>query len=188
MRVSANSNTFIALLFLLLPIWVIANNTAVTIRNIETSSWSEDYLVSADIDYQLSKKATEALRNGVPLFWTYQLKVEEQRDYLWNKTVADKTVLYRIQYHALLNMYRVKNENNGKIDNFSTLQAALDLLSTVRDFPLVEKSKILADTSYIGKMKIHFERDALPLPLRPVAYLNPQWQLSSDWYTWPLKK
>jgi len=32
-----------------------------------------------------------------------------------------------------------------------------------------------------------FERELLPLPLRPLAYLNPQWYLSSGWYLWNMK-
>jgi hypothetical protein len=164
------------------------NSGEVSVKNAETSLLDGDYILSANIDYQLSKKATEALRNGVPLLWTYEFKVEELRDYLWNKTILEKSILYRIQYHALLNVYRVKNESNGNVSNFSTLQAALDLLSTLRDYRLIEKDKIIDRKDYIAKMKISFERDALPLPLRPTAYFNSQWYLSSDWYVWPLKK
>ncbi len=164
------------------------NSGEVSVKNAETSLLDGDYILSAEIDYQLSKKATEALRNGVPLLWTYEFKVEELRDYLWNKTILEKSILYRIQYHALLNVYRVKNESNGNVSNFSTLQSALDLLSTLRDYRLIEKDKILDRIDYIAKMKISFERDALPLPLRPIAYFNSQWYLSSDWYVWPLKK
>jgi hypothetical protein len=164
------------------------NSGEVSVKNAETSVLGEDYILNADIDYQLSKKAKEALGNGVPLLWTYEFKVEELRNYFWNKTILEKSILYRIQYHALLNVYRVKNESNGNVSNFTTLQAALDLLSTLRDYRLIEKDKILDRIDYIAKMKISFERDALPLPLRPTAYFNSQWYLSSDWYVWPLKK
>lgn len=177
------------LLLLLIPVAGYPNSdTGVRIINAETALLGEDYVLTANIDYQLSEKAIEALNNGVSLFWTYQFKVEEQRDYLWNNTLVEKNFRYRIQYHALLKMYRVINESNGEVDNFSTLQAALDLMSTLRDYRLIEKSDISGKESYVAGMKITFERDALPLPLRPIAYTNPQWYLSSDWYLWPLKK
>ncbi len=164
------------------------NPGEVKVKNAETSLLGDYYVLNADIDYQLSKKATEALRNGVPLLWTYEFKVEELRDYLWNKAIFEKSIPYRIQYHALLNVYRVKNESSGTVNNFSTLESALELLSSLHDFHLIEKGDISEDKQYIAKMKIIFERDALPLPLRPTAYFNPQWYLSSDWYVWPLKK
>jgi Domain of unknown function (DUF4390) len=190
MHVSLNNKTSIVLclLLLLIPASVYPNDTGVRVTSAETALLGDDYVLTADINYQLSKKAIEALNNGVSLFWTYEFKVQEQRNYLWNNTVLEKSFRYRIQYHALLKMYRVRNESNGAVDNFPTLQAALDLLSTLRDYRLIEKAKISDQESYIAGMKITFERDALPLPLRPVAYMNPQWYLSSDWYLWPLKK
>jgi hypothetical protein len=35
---------------------------------------------------------------------------------------------------------------------------------------------------------IHAELDieALPSPLRPLAYITPAWRLNSDWYSWSL--
>jgi Domain of unknown function (DUF4390) len=162
--------------------------TGVRVKSIETALSAEEYLLSADIDFQLSKKAIEALNNGVSLLWTYQFIVKEQRDYVWDKILIEKHFRYRIQYHALLKMYRVINVNNGALENFSTLEAALDLLSTLRDYRLIEKSKLDGQKNYITGLKVSFEQDALPLPLRPMAYLNPAWYLSSDWYLWPLKK
>lgn len=173
---------------LLMPASAYPNDIGVTVTSAEASLLGEDYVLTADIDYQLSEKAIEALDNGVPLFWTYQFKVQEQRDFFWNDTLVEKSFRYRIQYHALLKMYRVINESNGAVENFSTLQAALDLLSALRDYRLIKKTQIDIKKQYVAGMKITFERDALPLPLRPIAYTNPQWYLSSDWYLWPLNK
>jgi hypothetical protein len=146
------------------------------------------YVLSADINYQLSDSAKDALQNGIPLFWTVLVKVQQHRDYLWNKKLLDKEIRYRIQYHALLNMYRVRDESSDAVDNFSTLSAALHAMSTIRNIPIMDKADIASDTDYSVGVKVRFERDALPLPLRPIAYINPQWYLSSDWYLWSLKK
>lgn len=145
-------------------------------------------MLSADIVYQLSKKAMEALQNGVPLFWDIQVKIQQHRDVLWDKTLVDTAIRYRIQYHALLNMYRVSNESTGEVYNFSTLSAALDLMSAVRDFRLIEKAELAPEKQYLCAVKVNFDREALPLPLRPIAYIDPQWYLSSNWTLWPLKK
>lgn len=190
MRASLKNKTalLLYLLLLLIPASGYPKDTGVKVTRAETALLGNDYVLTADIDYQLSEKAIEALNNGVSLFWAYHFKVYEERNYLWDNTLVEKSFRYRIQYHALLKMYRITNESNGAVDNFSTLQSALDSLSTLRDYRLVEKAKISDQESYIAGMKITFERDALPLPLRPIAYTNPQWYLSSDWYLWPLKK
>ncbi len=185
---SSKAVTVLCCLLFLLPTSAYPNNFGVTVTSAETYLLGDDYVLTADIDYQLSEKAKEALNNVVALFWTYQFKVQEHHDYLWDNTLVEKDFRYRVQYHALLKMYRVINESNGAVNNFSTLYAALDLLSTLRDYRLIEKAKSDDKKQYVVGVKITFERDALPLPLRPVAYMNPQWYLSSDWYICPLKK
>jgi hypothetical protein len=165
-----------------------AINFGVEIKKAEMTLQGEYYFLSAEMVYQLSKRADEALRNGVPLFWNLQIKVWQHRDFFWDKTLVEKTIRYRIQYHALLNMYRVRNESTGSVDNFSTLSAALDLISVLLNFRIIDKNALDPKYDYIAGMKIIFDREALPLPLRPIAYLNSQWYLSSDWYLWSLTK
>lgn len=180
---------FICLFYLLLrPVSVHADEFSVSIKKAELTLREKGYVLSADIDYQLSDRSRDALQNGIPLFWTVLVKVQQHRDYLWNKKLLDKEIRYRIQYHALLNMYRIRDESSDTVDNFSTLSAALHAMSTIRNIPIMDKADIASDTDYMVGVKVRFERDALPLPLRPIAYINPQWYLSSDWYLWSLKK
>lgn len=162
------------------------------IKQVQISLQDNHYTLSTEIDYQLTEKAKEALENGVTLFWTLKVQVAEQRDFLWDKTLVETVINYRLQYHALLNMFRVvivqPESMKGDIYNFSTLTAALDLMATLRNLPLIDNTKLSVDKTYLVKIKLDFERDALPLPLRPIAYTNPQWYLSSDWMVWHLKK
>jgi hypothetical protein len=177
-----------AILFWLLPFSGYADEFAAEVSQVELRLQGDSYVLSADIVYQLSEKAKEALQNGVPLFWDIQVKIKQHRDVLWDKTLVDKAIRYRIQYHALLNMYRVKDEGKAEVYNFSTLSAALDLMSAVRDFRVIEKARLAPEKKYLCAVKVNFDREALPLPLRPIAYIDPQWYLSSDWTLWPLKK
>jgi hypothetical protein len=172
----------------LLPFSGYADEFAAEVKQAEITMHGNSYVLTADIVYQLSAKAKEALQNGVPLFWDIQVKIQQHRDVLWDKTLVDTAIRYRIQYHALLNMYRVKNEGKAEVYNFSTLSAALDLMSAVRDFRVIEKAKLAPEKKYLCAVKVNFDREALPLPLRPIAYIDPQWYLSSDWTLWPLKK
>jgi hypothetical protein len=158
------------------------------VKQAEIKLQGESYVLTADIVFQLSEKAKDALQNGVPLFWDLQIKLLQHRDFLWDKKLVDTAIRYRIQYQAMLNMYRVRNEDNGKVYNFSTLPAALSLMSAIVDFPVIEKLRIDAEKEYLCLLKINFDRNLLPLPLRPIAYIDSEWYLSSDWTLWPLKK
>ena len=165
-----------------------ADDAATEVIDAEVTLHNNHYVVSADLTYQLSKRATSALQSGVPLFWSIQIKLLQQRSILWDKILFQTEIHYRLQYQALLNVYRVENLTSGETYNFSTLYAALDLMSSIRDFPIIEKSTITLDKDYLCALKIKFDGDLLPLPLRPLAYIDKQWFLSSDWTLWPLKK
>jgi hypothetical protein len=179
---------FCCTLFWLLPFAGYADDTATDVIDAEVTLHNDHYVVSADLVYQLSKRATAALQSGVPLFWSIQIKLLRPRPFLWDKTLSNTEIHYRLQYQALLNSYRVKNESSGETFNFSTLYAALDLMSALHDIPLIEKSKISLKEDYLCALKVKFDRDLLPLPLRPLAYIDKQWFLSSNWTLWPLKK
>lgn len=182
------SASLCSILLWLLPFCGYANEFGAEVKHAEIALQGDGYVLSADIVYQFSEKAMEALQNGIPLFWDLQVKIQQQRDMLWNKTLVDTAIRYRIQYHALLNMYRVRNEGNGEVYNFSTLSAALDLMSAVRDFRVIGKTELAPEKQYLCAVKVNFDREALPLPLRPITYMDRQWYLSSDWTQWPLIK
>ncbi|MGZ8226596.1 MAG: DUF4390 domain-containing protein [Methylococcaceae bacterium] len=188
MRCSANNKALLPLYLLLwlLPYSVYAAPFAVTVTRAEMSLKNDNYVLSAELNYQLSDNAKEALRNGVPLFWSVRVKIKQHRNFIWDKTLIEKALRYRIEYHALLNMYRIRNENNGDTNNFSTLSSALELMSAIRDFSVISKHQIIQKNRYSAEVKVDFDRNALPLPLRPIAALDPQWYLSSDWTVWPL--
>ena len=170
------------------PALSVAEGFGVEVKNAEIRLRGDSYVLSADIDYQLSARAKEALQSGVPLYWDIHIKTLQHRDYFWDSILVSAAIRYRIQYHALLNMYRVRNEGSGELYNFSTLSAALDSMATLRDFRVLDKTLYVPGKHYAVGIKVTLDRDALPLPLRPVAYTNPQWYLSSDWTLWPLTK
>lgn len=170
------------------PVPSVAEGFGVEVKNAEITLQGDSYLLSADIDYKLSARAKEALQNGVPLYWDIHIKALQQRDYLWDNTLTNTGIRYRIQYHALLNMYRIRKEGSGEVYNFSTLSAALDSMSMIRNFRVMDKASYVSGKRYVVGIKVTLDRDALPLPLRPVAYTNPQWYLSSNWTLWPLTK
>ncbi len=160
----------------------------VVVENAEITLQGDSYVLSADIDYRLSTRAKEALKNGVSLYWDTHIKILQHRDLFWDKTLVNTGIRYRIGYHALLNMYRVRNESAGDVTNFATLSAALDAMSAIRSFRVMDKAIYTPEERYTVGIKVTLDRDALPLPLRPIAYINPQWYLSSDWTLWPLTK
>lgn len=165
-----------------------ADESITEVRSINFELRNGQYFLSADIQYALTQTAREALQKGIPLYWDVLIKVVRERNWLWNKTLVDFKIRYRIQYHALLNNYRVTNITSSDSTNYATLAAALEGMAEIRNIAILDEEDIEKDESYRVSVKTRFDREALPLPLRPASYVNPQWYLSSDWLQWPVQK
>ncbi|MGR9045414.1 MAG: DUF4390 domain-containing protein [Gammaproteobacteria bacterium] len=165
-----------------------AGDSNLEVDDVDFSLQDGAYLLSAKISYRLTDTARDALQKGIPLFWDVLIKVEQQRQWLWDRVLVDYKIRYRIQYQALLNRYRVSNISTGESDSFATLPAALARMAIVHNLKLLDRDALLPGQHYQVGIKISFDREALPLPLRPVSYVNPQWYLSSGWYLWPVQQ
>ncbi len=164
-----------------------AEDSPITVELVDLSLEGSRYLLSANIDYRLTNIALEALQKGIPLYWDVRIKLVHQRQWLWDRRIIHFNVRYRIHYRALLNRYLVTNISTGENESFVTLSTALSYMATIRKLTVFDQAMLIPGERYALGIKVRFDHETLPLPLRPVSYFNPHWQLSSDWYLWPVE-
>lgn len=145
------------------------------------------YLLDVEVDYGFSETALEALDNGVPLTLEMRVQVRREGAWIWESNLVERRQLYTIRYQPLSELYQVTRLPEGPKRSFVTRAAALAALGEVHDLPLLDKGRLDPDESYLVRVKVSLDVEALPLPLRPVAYLKPSWDLSSGWSRWPLE-
>lgn len=173
---------------LILGVSASAHARGFTIRSVATHLQDKVYLLDADIDYRFSDTALKALRNGVPLIVLLDIKVEQQRSWWFNKTIADLQQGYLLLYHALTEKYIVNNLNSGAQDNYERLSTALKALGQVKDLPILDAHLVNKGDHYIVRLRTRLDLESLPAPMRPLAYISSDWRLESDWYEWPLQR
>ncbi len=144
----------------------------------------DDYVLNADIDYRFSEPAIDALKNGVPLTLVVRFEVERERTYWWNESLARAKWRLQIRYHSLGKLFQLVDEKSGTQKNFVSFQAMLETLSALRDLPVLKADRMPSGQRYLAKMSVQLNIEALPLPLRPTAYLTPKWYLNSGWFRW----
>ena len=159
----------------------------IEINNVETRLVENVYWLNADIDFNFSNKTLDALKNGVPITIELNIVVSRHRDYLWDETIATLQQRYQLQYHALTKQYLLKNLNSTSIQSHSSLKTALAALGNIINFPLLDKNLLEDHQQYSARMRASVDVEALPVPLRLLAYITSGWRLSSEWYEWPLK-
>jgi hypothetical protein len=158
-----------------------------SIEHAEIHLVDDVYMLDADLHYKLSEELIEALQNGVSLTLRLTIKVERERSYWWDESIATLKQGYELKYYALGKQYKLKHLNTGIQETFGSLDAALSRLNKLKDLPLLDKYLIENDEIYWVYLQIHLDIESLPVPLRPIAYMSSQWRLSSDWYLCPLQ-
>lgn len=153
------------------------------VRSAATKLQDDGYQLTARIDYDFSAEVLDALANGVPL--TLRLEIEVQRLRRWwaNQTVAKLEQRHQLTYHAFSDQYLLRNLGSGTLTIHPTLNQALAALGALDELPLLDAAHIEAEEEYQVRLRTSLDIEALPAPLRPVAYVTPAWRLSSAWFT-----
>lgn len=157
------------------------------IRSAEVVLINKVFHLNADIDYQFTEKALEALEKGVPLTLRLDIEIVRARRYLWDEEVATLEQRYQIQSHALTKQYLVTNLNSGSQHSLPTRQVAITVLGTVVELPLLDKKFLEPGVNYFVNIRASLDIESLPVPIRMLAYVLPAWHMSSQWYQWPLR-
>ena len=154
----------------------------------ETKLKEHVYLLEANLDLKFSADALDALRSGVPLIVLVNIEVLKDRNWWLDKTVAKLEQGYLLLYHALSEKYIIHNLNSGAQQNFNGLNTAIHSLSNLHDLPLIDKNLLDEGDNYYVRLRTYLDIESLPAPMRPIAYISSQWQLESDWFSWPLNQ
>lgn len=157
------------------------------VRNAQTRVVDEVYRLEANIDFVLSAVMQDALSNGVTLLLEIQIKVVHERAWIWDENIAELSIKYRLNYHALSERYLITNVNNGLQQNFRQLDDALAYIGKVRDFPMLDQRLLLVGNFYVAQIRAVLDAESLPTPMKLQSYMSPKWNLSNEWYSWPLQ-
>ncbi len=144
-------------------------------------------LLDAQFSIRLSSGAREALENGVPLTFELHVQLVRKHDWLWDSVVAEHVQVMQLEFYALSRSYLVKNINTGTQGNYSRLDDALEAAGTIEKMVLVNEP-LNTRHSYEIRLRGSLDIESLPTPVRLLAYVSSDWDMESEWYTWPLAR
>lgn len=160
--------------------------TGISIEYCSTHRQDDIYLLDANIKFDFSKEALEALKHGIALQIHTALRLKMDRDWLWDLSLKETILRFRMEHHPLSGHYIVTDLTSGVRHTYQTLQGAVGFLTELNNVPFFEASLLGKDVNYIGSMRTQLDIESLPAPLRPIAYLSSNWRLSSPWYEWKI--
>jgi len=161
-----------------------ANDRFVKIKQVQLVYENKQVEVSARLYFQLSEEALTALHSGITLYWNVSLRLKQflWRG-VWSKDLYAQVRRYSLTYYTLLNNYRVRDERNQKFRQFANEGDALSYMATLH-YTHLKVELIDPNQCITAQLSVQFDKEALPIPLRPVAYFDKQWDLSTNERQW----
>ena len=146
------------------------------------------YVADASIDFGFSEDIVEAMRNGVALTVIVDVEVRRMRAAWWYETLVAPEFRFRVETSVLTDRYRIRDLYQGVTTNFRSFDEMVDALGHLESIPVVAEDRLAPDGRYTARVRARLDIEALPSPLRPIAYLSPQWRLNSGWFECPIQR
>ena len=142
----------------------------------------EGYSLNADYKVSLNPRLEEAVNKGIALFFTADFELTRSRWYWFDRTVVQHSKTFQLSYHALTRQYRL---SSGALhQSFSTLTEALQVLSRLRHWLVIEKSEISEGVEYTASTRLRLDPSQMAKTFQVSALSNRDWNPSSEWLTW----
>ena len=167
----------------------LATAEGIHVKSAELSLDGGQYYLETNFEVGLTPTLEDALNKGLPLHFVIEIELIYPRwytAYLWNKSVAELTQHYRLSYNALTRQYRL---SFGSLhQNFDTLDDALALLGRLGRRFVVDADALDEGTVYEAAIRMRLDVSQLPKPFQINALASRDWNLSSAWFRWTLKR
>jgi hypothetical protein len=140
------------------------------------------------MEINLNKGPKEALENGIPLVFEFQIQTLEKHVWFWDIVIAEYKQVRQVQLHSLSRTYLVKDVGTGAQRSYIKLDDALQAAGSLHNFPVLDFDRMKDNQAYSVRLRGNLDIEALPTPVRLLAYVSSAWDMDSEWYQWQLNR
>lgn len=160
-----------------------ADSIDIARASLEPSIDGEAWLLSADLQLSLGNRLEDAVNRGVPLYFVADFALWRSRWWWFDDRVAEASQTWRLAYHALTRTYRLSL--NGFVTRHASLAEAMDAISRIRGWRVLERGTVRAGTSYEASVRVRLDVSQLPKPFQLTALTDRDWNLQAEWKRFP---
>lgn len=151
----------------------------IEVREVALRRVDEGLSLDVDFGFELTPRLADIVANGVPLYFSVEFELTRRRWYWLDQTAASQRLSLRLSYHALSRQYRL---STGLLQqSFPTLEEALNVLSRVRNWVVVDRTVRLSDADYEAAVRMRLDTALLPKPFQLSALTGRDLHLESPW-------
>ncbi len=151
-------------------------------RYAEIVQAEDGYVVNADIELDLNPRLADAIARGVSLHFAAEFQIMRPRWYWFDEVIAERSLNYRLSYHAITRTYRLSIGNLHQ--SFDSLDAAVRTMQRIRNWHIVDVDALDPGVSYNAGLRFRHDKSMLPRPFQVTAIGSRDWNLGTDWVRW----
>ena len=159
----------------------------IIVEDAESNIVNDILVLDINAQFIFAEDAIDAVENGIAVTFDLYIRLQRPRKFTWDPEIYSTQRRFTLERHALSDQYIVTETITGERSYFSSLEQAADQLGRIAGLPVTEASSIADHERVKARIKIKLDIEALPAPMIPLAYLSPDWHMSSGWFEWQIK-
>lgn len=158
----------------------LSNEAAV--RSAAIISTEDGYVVNADFRVPLAPRLVDTVMRGVSLYFNVELVIERPRRWWFDRTVATRSLQFRLSYHPITRSYRL---SIGALHrSYDTLESAMRTMTRVRNWRVMSHDELEVGNEYRASLRFVHDVGMLPKPLVISASADREWAMTTAWVRW----
>jgi hypothetical protein len=154
------------------------------LEDIVVTNTRDDLLVYFSVRDCFTTQMIRAIQNGIPTTFNFFVQLFEERNYAWDKKIADLRVSHTIRYDNLKKTYFLTlDEKKGKVISVKDFEEAKKLMTEIVGLDVTKLTNLEKKRRYKVRMMAQLDRIELPFHLHSVLFFLSLWNFETDWYT-----
>jgi len=154
------------------------------LTDIVVTNTRDDLLVYFSVTECFTDEMEKAINNGVRTIFTFFVKLNEVRDWWWDKDIADLKVSNEIKYDGLKKVYTLRlSSPEERVVDVKNFEEAKRLMSEIVGLKVTELRNLQRGNRYQISMMAELEKIRLPFYFHYVFFFLSLWDFETDWYT-----
>ena len=154
-----------------------------TIEELIVTNSSTDLLLFLTVNNAFTKQMEEGIRNGIPVTFTFYVRLERKRRWM-NQELVSQKVDHTLSYDTLKEEYSiVRSELPGQIFRTKSLAEAKKNMVQLNGLTVLPLKRLQPEAGYLLMVKARLAEKTLPLYLHYVIPFWSLWDFETEWYT-----
>lgn len=146
----------------------------------EAAAGDDGLYLDAEVDFVLSPELREAAAKGVPLYFTADVEIFEQRWWWFDKNVLTAERTWKLIYSPLTRQWRIGSGDLLRPED--SLADALLALRRIHHWRIGDVSKLRPDKKYLARFRLRLDSSLLSRPFQVDLLNRASWSLETPWY------